>query len=66
MPDIKYVDEAMARKYSLVTDYYAVAKAAVKEMHRQVGDLLVEDDVAVRGLIIRHLVLPDGWPARPR
>ena len=61
MPDIKYVDEAIARKYSLVKDYYPVAKAAVKEMHRQVGDLVVEDDgVAVRGLIIRHLVLPDG------
>ena len=60
MPDIKYVDEAIARKYSLVKDYYPVAKAAVKEMHRQVGDLVVEDGVAVRGLIIRHLVLPDG------
>jgi len=61
MPDIKYVDEANARKYSLVKDYYPVARAAVKEMHRQVGDLVVADDgVAVRGLIIRHLVLPDG------
>ncbi len=60
MPDIKYVDDSIARRFSLIKDYYAVAKAAVKEMHRQVGDLLVEDDVAVRGLIIRHLVLPDG------
>ena len=60
MPDIKYADEAIARRYSLGKDYYPVAKAAVKEMHRQVGDLVVEDGVAARGLIIRHLVLPDG------
>jgi putative pyruvate formate lyase activating enzyme len=61
MPDIKYVDDAMAGKYSFVKDYYSVAKAAVKEMHRQVGDLVAADDaVAVRGLIIRHLVLPEG------
>jgi putative pyruvate formate lyase activating enzyme len=58
MPDIKYADEAFARKYSLVKDYYPVARAALKEMHRQVGDLATEDGVAVRGLIIRHLVLP--------
>jgi len=60
MPDIKYADEAFARKYSLVKDYYPVARAALKEMHRQVGDLVTEDGVAVRGLIIRHLVLPQG------
>ncbi len=61
MPDMKYVDDAVAGKYSFVKDYYSVAKAAVKEMHRQVGDLVEADDgVAVRGLIIRHLVLPDG------
>jgi putative pyruvate formate lyase activating enzyme len=61
MPDIKYVDDAVAGKYSLVKDYYAVAKAAVKEMHHQVGDLVIDEDgVAVRGLIIRHLVLPAG------
>jgi putative pyruvate formate lyase activating enzyme len=60
MPDIKYADGAFARKYSLVKDYYPVAQAALKEMHRQVGDLVSEDGVAVRGLIIRHLVLPQG------
>jgi putative pyruvate formate lyase activating enzyme len=43
-----------------VKDYYPVARAALKEMHRQVGDLVSGDGVAVRGLIIRHLVLPDG------
>lgn len=58
MPDIKYSDEKIAGKYSIVKDYYAVTKQAVKEMHRQVGDLVVERGLALRGLIIRHLVLP--------
>jgi len=60
MPDIKYSDEKIAGKYSIVKDYYAVTKEAVKEMHRQVGDLVVERGLALRGLIIRHLVLPHG------
>jgi putative pyruvate formate lyase activating enzyme len=60
MPDIKYSDDRMAARYSLVNGYYGAAKEALKEMHRQVGDLVVEDGVAVRGLIIRHLVLPEG------
>lgn len=61
MPDIKYGDDGMARKYSGADDYVEVAKAAVLEMHRQVGDLVVDRaGVAVRGLIIRHLVLPGG------
>jgi len=60
MPDIKYSDDRMAARYSLVKGYYGAAKEALKEMHRQVGDLVVEDGVAVRGLIIRHLVLPEG------
>jgi putative pyruvate formate lyase activating enzyme len=60
MPDIKYSDDRMAARYSLVKGYYGAAKEALKEMHRQVGDLVVGDSVAVRGLIIRHLVLPQG------
>jgi len=60
MPDIKYSDDRIAGRYSLVKGYYGIAKEAVKEMHRQVGDLIVEDGIAVRGLIIRHLVLPGG------
>lgn len=60
MPDIKYSDEESARKYSNAPDYFMVCKAAVKEMHRQVGDLIVDDrGIAVRGLLIRHLVLPN-------
>ena len=60
MPDIKYSDDRMAARYSLVKGYAATARAALREMHRQVGNLVVEDRVAVRGMIIRHLVLPEG------
>ncbi len=61
MPDIKYSDNRMARKYSGVPDYWDVVRAAVKEMHRQVGDLVMDEyGVAQRGLLIRHLVLPEG------
>jgi len=60
MPDIKYSDNEIAKKYSNASDYFERAKESIKEMHRQVGDLQVEDGIAVRGLIIRHLVLPDN------
>jgi putative pyruvate formate lyase activating enzyme len=58
MPDAKYGNNAIASALSHAPDYVDVMKAALKEMHRQVGDLVVRDDVAVRGMIIRHLVLP--------
>jgi len=61
MPDMKYADAEAGRKYSKVKDYPAVNQAAVKEMHRQVGDLsLDENGIALRGLLVRHLVLPEG------
>ncbi len=61
MPDMKYADEEIAYKYSRVKNYPAVNQAAVKEMHRQVGDLaLDENGIALRGLLVRHLVLPEG------
>ncbi len=61
LPDIKYADAEIARKYSGVEDYPRVAKAALKEMHRQVGDLVLDrKGVAVKGLLIRHLVMPGG------
>ena len=61
MPDMKYADAETARKYSLAKHYPAVNQAGVKEMHRQVGDLVLDDDgVALRGLLVRHLVLPAG------
>ncbi len=61
MPDMKYADAETAQKLSLVRNYPAVNQAAVKEMHRQVGDLVIDErGLARRGLLIRHLVLPDG------
>lgn len=59
MPDFKYFDNDFARKYSDAADYPETAKAALKEMHRQTGDLLLDEQgIAVRGLLVRHLVLP--------
>jgi putative pyruvate formate lyase activating enzyme len=61
MPDMKYGDSELARKYSKVRNYVEANQAAVREMHRQVGDLVLgEDGVALRGLLVRHLVLPGG------
>ena len=61
MPDMKYGDSAIARRYSHVRDYWEVNRAAVREMYRQVGDLqLGENGLAHRGLLVRHLVLPNG------
>ena len=59
MPDMKYGDSDTARKYSKVRNYYEINTAAVKEMHRQVGDLVIDKHgIALRGLLVRHLVLP--------
>lgn len=60
MPDMKYSDNSQSKKYSSAPDYFEVSKKAVKEMHRQVGDLKVVKGIAKKGLLIRHLVLPDG------
>jgi putative pyruvate formate lyase activating enzyme len=61
MPDFKYADPAVGKRLSCVDSYTDIAKTAIKEMHRQVGDLLVDEQgIARRGLIIRHLVLPGG------
>jgi putative pyruvate formate lyase activating enzyme len=61
MPDMKYADNDTARKYSKVIDYPEVNQIAVREMHRQVGDLQLDTSgIARKGLLIRHLVLPDG------
>jgi putative pyruvate formate lyase activating enzyme len=61
MPDMKYADADVGRKYSRVENYPGINQAAVKEMHRQVGDLVMDQrGVAQRGLLVRHLVLPEG------
>ena len=60
MPDIKYSIDENAIKYSGIKNYWEVVTNAVKEMHRQVGDLKISKrGIAQRGLLIRHLVLPN-------
>lgn len=59
MPDMKYADSRNAMKYSLIPNYPYHNQKAVKEMHRQVGDLeLDKNGIALKGLLVRHLVLP--------
>lgn len=61
MPDMKYADARIARIYSKIPHYPQVNRAAVREMHRQVGDVQLDKrGLAVRGLLVRHLVLPGG------
>jgi putative pyruvate formate lyase activating enzyme len=61
MPDMKYADADAARRYSKIGNYPVVNQAAVREMRRQVGDLTLDRHcVAQRGLLVRHLVLPEG------
>lgn len=61
MPDFKYADPEVAKKYSKAKDYPSVARAAIREMHRQVGDLIIDKmGIALRGMLVRHLVLPEG------
>jgi len=60
LPDIKYSSNVLAMKYSQARGYVGYARSAIKEMHRQVGDLVVDDrGVAQRGVIVRHLILPN-------
>ncbi len=60
MPDMKYADARVAQELSQAADYPQVNFAAVREMHRQVGDLRIERGIAVSGLLVRHLVLPEN------
>lgn len=61
MPDAKYADSAVAERLSSAPDYPRHMMAALREMHRQVGDLQIDaDGLARRGLLVRHLVLPEG------
>jgi putative pyruvate formate lyase activating enzyme len=67
MPDMKYSDPKVGERLSLVEDYPAVNFKAVREMNRQVGPLRMDDDgIAVRGLLVRHLVLPNGLAGTER
>ena len=61
MPDFKFASVDTAERYCHAPDYAEVAKAALKEMQRQVGDLEIDEEgIATRGLLIRHLVMPGG------
>jgi putative pyruvate formate lyase activating enzyme len=61
MPDMKYASPQTGLRYSKVRDYPKVNQAAVREMHRQVGDLQIDErGLATRGLLVRHLVLPNN------
>jgi putative pyruvate formate lyase activating enzyme len=61
MPDMKYSNAQTALRYSKVARYPEVNHAALREMHRQVGDLVLDErGLAQRGLLVRHLVLPNG------
>jgi putative pyruvate formate lyase activating enzyme len=61
MPDIKTLDREVASRLLLAPDYPDIVRAAVREMHRQAGDLVLDEaGLAVRGLLVRHLVMPEG------
>jgi putative pyruvate formate lyase activating enzyme len=67
LPDMKFAESSVARIYVGVEDYAEVNRAAVREMHRQVGDLvLAEGGLARSGLLVRHLVLPENLAGTDR
>ena len=60
LPDFKYFDDKRALEFSGAGNYVTSARNAIKEMYRQTGNLVIDDDgIAQRGLIVRHLILPD-------
>jgi len=61
LPDLRYASDAWAGEYSQAPCYVERARQAIKQMYQQVGDLVVDEyGVAQRGLIVRHLILPNG------
>lgn len=61
MPDIKFGEDSPGKVYLGVKNYFTTAKQAIKEMHRQVGDLVLDQrGLALEGLLVRHLVLPNN------
>jgi putative pyruvate formate lyase activating enzyme len=61
MPDVKWSDDALAAKYSKAPGYWSNIRDSLREMHRQVGDLAIDDaGLATGGLLVRHLVMPGG------
>jgi putative pyruvate formate lyase activating enzyme len=67
MPDFKFWEKRWAEKYCQAPDYRVKAVLAIKEMHRQVGDLMINaQGVAVKGLLVRHLVMPNNITSTER
>ncbi|OEU56118.1 MAG: radical SAM protein [Desulfuromonadales bacterium C00003096] len=67
MPDMKFADSKVAEPLLGVADYAEINRAAVLEMHRQVGDLVLNNQgIARRGLLVRHLVLPENLAGSDR
>lgn len=67
MPDMKYADAKIAHRYSKIPNYPQVNQAAVRVMHRQVGDLQIDaHGIAMRGLLVRHLILPNNLAGSDR
>lgn len=67
MPDFKFGESRWAAEFCAAPDYPQRAEAALREMHRQVGDLVIDSDgVARRGLLVRHLVMPEGVAGTPQ
>jgi putative pyruvate formate lyase activating enzyme len=61
MPDFKFWDPENARRYAKAPDYPETARCAIREMHRQVGPLVTDEHgIALRGVLLRHLVMPGG------
>ena len=59
LPDLKYMSSALAEKYSKAKDYPETAKKAIREMFRQTGEFILDDDgIMQKGVVIRHLMLP--------
>lgn len=67
MPDIKYCEHEIAERYSGATKYWDAVRPAIKEMYRQVGPLTMDENgIGVKGMLIRHLVLPGGLSSSER
>ncbi len=59
IPDLKYADDNLAERYSKAPDYFEIATKAIKEMHRQTGNYIIDENgIMQKGVIIRHLILP--------
>jgi len=66
MPDVKFADADVSTRLADAPDYFEVVKEALIEMHRQVGDLVITNGLATRGLLVRHLVMPNDTAGTPK